>query len=81
MPAAVRGGGRGGGCGTGLTADAAPHLHRLVRRLRDLPGVSCCSGGVPEGLQGGAGARPMHLETKHGSHSLQMTLHQTQPNA
>lgn len=47
MPAAVRWGGRGRGCGTGLLVDGTPNLHRLVRRLRDVPGVSCCSGGVP----------------------------------
>lgn len=80
MPAAVRWGGWGRGCGTGLTDEGTPDLHRLVRRLRDAPGVSCCGGGVPEGLQRGGGARPMHLN-KHGSHSLEITPHQTQANA
>lgn len=78
MPAAVRWGGRGRGCGSGLTVDSTPNLHRLDRRLRDVPGVSCCGGGVPEGLQRGGGARPMHLNKQ--SHSLQITIHQTQPN-
>lgn len=77
MPAAVRWGGRGRSRGTGLMVDGTPNLHRLGRRLRDVPGVSCCSGGVPEGLQGGGGARPMHLNKPRS----QITIHQIQPNA
>ena len=80
MPAAVRWRGRGRGCGTGLAGEGTPSLQRLVRRLRDVSGLSCCRGGVPQGLQGGGGARPMHLN-KHRSLSSQITIHRTQPNA